>query len=470
MANQAGGVSLSNNRLIYRVELKFLFAFKEFLVNDYAVDDIVKSISYNQRKDLTLPRILQELPGRVYNSWGLLDNTSFPPKIVPYDNEPQVILSDLIEASNNIVANVQSHVKWNEKTEDIYHGWHITSDPSVCGVDSQNIRNWLPRARDDADHWDSYGLDLVSPVLYSDKPEDRQDIFAILKTVKGDADDSHGAFITNQTGFHVHVQAPRKLEELQELAILCVVYEDQIAKLLPPCRRPGHRCSNYNTESNRLGLLFDDSYTDENKATYSDLFQDLPGTQSIAQIRAKVAAQTTKRKVVQLFNWPFKNTYQKYGNKNRQVNFTTTVPAVHFPQTVELRQARGSLDAEEIGHWIDFCIGLVRLSEFYVENPARFPASTWDNVNVFDLMNDMGLSNDAKGYWHAQVERWEEGVKGDEDDRTEIEPIPSVSDGNDNDGGGRLSGDDGGSGGHGKDKPSENGKKDDSKSPQSSIS
>jgi hypothetical protein len=39
-------------------------------------------------------------------------------------------------------------------------------------------------------------------------------------------------------GLHVHVQAPETLDVLRELALLLLIYEEEISCLHPPCRRP----------------------------------------------------------------------------------------------------------------------------------------------------------------------------------------------------------------------------------------
>ena len=40
-----------------------------------------------------------------------------------------------------------------------------------------------------------------------------------------------------------------------------------------------------------------------------------------------------------------------------------------LPQTVEFRQAKGSLNGEDNNHWVDFCIEIVKLAHQYAADP-----------------------------------------------------------------------------------------------------
>jgi hypothetical protein len=99
---------------------------------------------------------------------------------------------------------------------------------------------------------------LASRVLNTGVPAYRDEIGAIIDVVKGTKTDKHGAFITNQCGLHIHIEAPKDLKVLKELALLLIVYEEEISKLHPPCRRHGHPATIGNLNSNRLVFLFDE--------------------------------------------------------------------------------------------------------------------------------------------------------------------------------------------------------------------
>ena len=59
------------------------------------------------------------------------------------------------------------------------------------------------------------------------------------RAVKGAGNDTYDAFITNQCGLHVHIEAAKNLRVLKELAVLLIVYEGAISRMHSPCRKPG---------------------------------------------------------------------------------------------------------------------------------------------------------------------------------------------------------------------------------------
>jgi len=107
-----------------------------------------------------------------------------------------------------------------------------------------------------------------------------------------------------------------------------------------------------------------------------------------------------------------------------------------LPQTVEFRQAKGSLNGEDINHWVDFCIEIVKLAHLYAADPERFRVKNWTDVrlddgewernriDVFDLMRDIELDDEAITYWAERVSRFMGYVKDDENDRLDDEMPP----------------------------------------------
>lgn len=206
-------------------------------------------------------------------------------------------------------------------------------------------------------------------------------LLKFLDVVKGADSGPTGAFITNQCGFHVHVQAPHRLEVLKQLAFIGVVYESEISKLHPHCRRPQNPSAQYLVESNRLFFLYRHLY-DPSRISYSDLDvsdEALARKEEgfLKEIRNEIWSCTDAGELASKMNWPDHGVGNELGNRNRQVNFTAAARAEDAPYTVEFRQARGTLDAEDVKMWVDFCIGLVRLAEFYIDNPERFPMKTF---------------------------------------------------------------------------------------------
>lgn len=244
---------------------------------------------------------------------------------------------------------------------------------------------------------------------------------------------------------HVHVQAPQELDVLKELALILIVYEQEISRLHPPCRRPNHPAILGLVESNRMGIM---DHPIELATKYFDASTDALAKKyncPIGAIRRKLRDIPDKDALARYMNAPPTHKYPE-GNRNRQVNFTTTVRGEGFPYTIEFRQARGSLCPEEISRWVDFCIGLVKVARFYWEDPARFRVKGlgeyYDEngklqrgrISVFDLMQDMELDDKAVEYWISRMAKYASGMKGDADDRTDSElppPEPMILDSGD---------------------------------------
>jgi hypothetical protein len=357
-----------------------------------------------------------------------------------YNGEPQTILKRKLEercpqistktfgtiyGSNKRIANLK------------YDKWMVTVDHTVAGVGSENIQRRLPHHYIKSSEWDSYGIELVSPVLSTGLPYYKRDIQQLVNATVGTSRDKYGAFITNQCGFHVHVEAPKNLEVLKELAILLLIYEEEIGRLHAPVRRPGHASAAGQLESNRLYFL--DVNVDSPNRVGGDFSTRalIEENGSIRKIRNRISIIQKKKSLSQKMCWP-STIESPHGDRNRLVNFTYLVRGDGFAETIEFRQARGTLDPEEIFHWIDFCIGLVRLAEYYYQNPNDFPVTdfqelhsgegTSDNqVGVFRLMTDMGLSQEAIRFWDEKVKRYEAYQDGDEDDTTDYE-LPPLDD------------------------------------------
>ena len=256
--------------------------------------------------------------------------------------------------------------------------------------------------------------------------------------------------IITECGIHVHVQAPEEVGVLQELAILLVIYEEEISRLHPPCRRPhdkqdlrlaGPRGS---IDSNRIFWLLDDEETTPH--IKSKQFHNMDRTlkalktqyHTVDELRAQVCRQDTRESLAKCMNYPVGQGPHKNGNRNRIVNFTSTARSNAYPNTIEFRQGRGSLCADEIMHWVKFCVGLVRLAHLYYEYPKKFHVKNWDNIrqangswernkiDVFDLIGHMQLGEDEVKYWERQMAKYQAGSRGDADDRTDNELPPST--------------------------------------------
>ncbi|KAH6670543.1 hypothetical protein B0J14DRAFT_486004, partial [Halenospora varia] len=407
----------------YGIEMEMIFAFHENELSLEKSEIVAKNLNYTQREQYPeftrIPPIM--LPNHTYNSWGIKNQKEG--KIRRYETEPQTIMQRKINQKlPEIPTRISDTIYGSRKTikeMQEYKDWLITVDHSVCGVGSQNIPTRLPHVtKKDSKNWDSYGIELVSPILNTGVPAHHQQLSQILNTVTGTKNDTYGAFITNQCGLHVHVEAPKNLVVIKELAVLLVILESEISRLHPPCRRPGHAVTRRQLESNRIFFLkgcdidFDEGtldFSNVNCSTYA-----LSQKKSIQGIRNRINLIKHKESLSQKMNYPPPPDHSSpNGNRNRLVNFVSMTRGAGFASTIEFRQARGTLDPVEIGHWVDFCVKLVKVAEYYATNPDNFMPKKWEDMrgeggttDVFDLMGDMELSDEAREFWKGRVEKY----------------------------------------------------------------
>ncbi|EHL00578.1 hypothetical protein M7I_3463 [Glarea lozoyensis 74030] len=390
----------------YGVELEFLFAFHEEELSVRG-DQIKKNLDYATREQY--PEFTPTtLPNHVYNSWGIVDDDASEPRARNLRKQcPQIPtkIFGTIYGSKKALANLK------------YDKWIITPDHTVNGVGSENVQNRLPKHHISSNKWDSYGMELVSPVLNTRFANHKEEIQQLVTAAVGTPQNKHSSFITNQCGFHVHVEAPQDLEVLKELAILVLLFEEKISRLHPPVRRPGHASAAGQLESNRLYFLDVDEDNPNRVGGDFSTKALIAENGSVQRIRNRINIIAKKTSLSQKMCWPAR-IGSPNGDRNRLVNFTYLVRGEDFAETIEFRQARGTLDPDEISHWIDFCVGLVRLAEYYSKNPDAFPVKNFDDlhsgegtpenpVGVFRLMKDMGLSQEAVRFWDGKIKKYE---------------------------------------------------------------
>ncbi|PBP28045.1 hypothetical protein BUE80_DR000881 [Diplocarpon rosae] len=507
----------SQDAVRYGIELECVFVFHEDQImpgrfNGEPIETI-KSLDYKQRSERRFSRCDPRFANdRIYNSWGRfceakIDNQN----LNPYTSEPLLIARDVlrrkVKALSSDLRNPRvmgTMTPADKRAIDWDSGrWILTPDASVCGVGSENITKWLPNKvlapGQTWDSFDSYGIEIVSPILNANEVNDKIRVRDIVDAIKGSDTEKNAAFVTNQCGLHVHVEAPtpsdfrknpdpeaeavdetieeKKVREAaeeaeaekladdvkKELAMILIVYEDEIARLHPPCRRPGHLNAAFSFSSNRLGLINEglDNFpgrlcgagVDTSMAACMNLTEPVGGVTgvdcshravsqvaSIPDIRAAMERATVEQ-MVELLNWPAVSRFnekpnRENGDKDRQVNLTYMIRSGNSPKTIEFRQAKSSLDFEDISRWVDFCVGLVRLARLYVEDRSRFPVQNWNDtlladgtiqcnkIDVFDLIRDMDLGQTATEYWERRVEKYMLGKPGDENDRLDHEKPP----------------------------------------------
>jgi len=424
--------------LTYGVELEFVFAFREEELDltprnpEKKQNQIIKDIGWKHRmykgrnNDYSKFTLIDpsETPGRIYNSWGVQEDGEKNTR--PYETEPMDIAAKKLCTLPGMKFNVEGSMNLGSKTVDKYQEWLVTVDHSVCGRGSQNIPTWLPKVSASEAHlWDSYGLELVSRVFNTTTNPGDAEICNVIDTIKGNESSTYGSFTTNQTGLHVHVQAPEDLSVLKELAMILLIYEDEISRLHSKCRRPNHPATAGVLGSNRTAFMLDDlTY----KSHYPKLDCSTPALAkrySIPQLRGMMERRFKSKEVLsQRMNGPVPENAKAYpnGTRHRLVNFTTTCrkpdedTGKAFPSTIEFRHAQGSLDSVHVLKWIEFCVGLVRLAHEYASKSKNFRVHDWgnpanpigsmDHISVWDLIEDMGLPEESKRFWKTREAKY----------------------------------------------------------------
>ncbi|KAF7890531.1 hypothetical protein EAF00_008846 [Botryotinia globosa] len=434
------------NSLNYGVELEYVLAFHdlELDLTDHEGHGpnhgIEKNVPLAIRRDPAWSPAVNVLFGRlaniIYNSWAIRKNNAKNEdekedisNLRPYNLEPQEIVLNKL---NKKVAWLKGNIKHTglrkrkDKIKGSYDQWIISTDFTVVGQGSANLYKWIPRISGrSSKRWDSYGIEVVSRVLKSDDHRDTAELEEIVKALKGTGDELYEGFITNQCALHVHVEAP-DLPILKELVCILLIYEEEISRLHPRCRRPGHPVARGNLISNRLHTLLGADYI-----TYEETVQEIwdqPADTSlykkrrtIQQIRDEVGQLRDERELAGYIGFPLTHT-------SRLVNFQSlrTSSRAH---TIEFRQARGSLNVKDVTQWVDFCLSLVQLAEYYVSNPddriQEWPDETGDGideVDIFRLMDAMKLSERSVNFWRSKIAKYM-GSR-DEDNRSDTERLP----------------------------------------------
>ncbi|KAB8292220.1 hypothetical protein EYC80_007962 [Monilinia laxa] len=440
--------SFKRRSLKYGVELEYVLAFHELELDltdyvgggpDHGIEKIIPLAI--RREESWSPAVtghLDRSSSLIYNSWGILQNNAknddkkkHMANVRPYHLEPQSIVLNKLNNKASLVRDkvtCRGEQSRSNKVDGAYEKWIVSTDRTVIGQGSTNLYKWLPRLSSShvSKRWDSYGIEVISRVLSSNNTQDRIELEQVVNVLKGKEDGLYQGFITNQCALHVHVQAP-SFEILKELAAILLIYEDEISRLHPKCRRPGHRVARSNLTSNRMLTFLGPNFVPFlgnvqdiwDQPTETSLFRKLI---TIQQIRDEIGQLQDEQKLADYMCFPGTQ-------KTRVVNFRRLKSSIH-PRTIEFRQARGSLDINDINYWVDFCLGLVQLAEYYVHNPgARIKSWSEDTkehigkLDVFQLMAEMKLDRRSINYWRSRVAKymtWE-----DEDERSDVEDIPS---------------------------------------------
>lgn len=268
----------------------------------------------------------------------------------------------------------------------------------------------------------------------------------------------------------VHVQRPEHYKGLKALAVLLWLYEEEIARLHPPCRHPTHENAVNQFESNRLPLCIprialnvepkSTGWTPPATASADLSLFGMRQATDLTQVFPLFSNDPARewQSVVEIFNWPAAHPNdadcdtngdtqwleKQAGCRNRQANFVRASwleyedtsatykaqfaganPARPLPETVEFRQARGTLEAEDVDAWVEFCVGLVQLADDLATQKKRFPYLLNDRtlkdapINILDLFELIDMDMDRVNYWSNRMAKWMIYRPNDEDDRTD---------------------------------------------------
>ena len=143
----------------------------------------------------------------------------------------------------------------------------------------------------------------------------------------------------------------------------------------------------------------------------------------LSQIRHDIFSSTTLERLV--------NTVQT--DRFHTVNLRGLVDPER-PNTIEFRQHAGSLDADEMTKWTQFCASLVSAAKHFAEIGTQSPqdgVKDWEhvrNLQFRDLSQLLNLDPDLHDYFEQKISKLGYHVNPlvlDEDDRL---PFPDIDD------------------------------------------
>jgi len=483
--------------LTYGVELEYVHAYREEDIERYtpnlevvevarrpseeadppATRVIIKNLPYPLRKNAIFNQV-RDLHNRAYKSWGLVPNPGPSAKLpirdaLPYGREKnttadgitrpynsalnmaaQQVMQRLSDRNCTFHAHRNIKIEWTisnkeaDKVDSRYSGWTMTAEPSVRGVGSDLLARYLPNRvnEQNKDQWDSYGIEISTPVMRVGNAHHINQIRAVCKVLNGLQLNQDIGFVTNQCGLHVHVGVSQfSLEVLQMLAFITVVYEDLTATMFPPTRRPGHVLAHNNLESNRHNIVLAKVMSTEPLPDKSYVPGDMPMIMTTDEVFENISSTTSKAALAKRMG--------KYG-RNSLINWSNIYNPPGRPRTVEFRQHEGTIganiwgrpvadgvapvgypphDIRDIERWVEFCTGFVRVAEMYTNRAQGHGITHWGDgeggVDLENLMNDMQLKPEARSHWIARVRLFSvvvcgSGTKWDRDDCEAPPEIP----------------------------------------------
>jgi hypothetical protein len=199
-----------------------------------------------------------------------------------------------------------------------------------------------------------------------------QEVEDYLEAIHGTSTDPWGSFVNKSCGFHVHVARSRAspdsdemlpLPVLQHLAYLLVQFEELITALHEPERRSRGDGDSLFVASNLMGLR-----RSEHLCRRIDELD-------LATAQKKIFSKDmTAHRLAKMMDTEFR-AEDREGNsfstgrltRYKFVNFQRLTQTGEA-KTIEFRQHKGTVDFDEISHWVHFILSLVRAAERMVKD------------------------------------------------------------------------------------------------------
>ncbi|KIW72105.1 hypothetical protein PV04_00325 [Phialophora macrospora] len=293
------GPKSSVHATTFGIELEFVFAFKEDLlkhvISKYNLGaDIIKTLAADEHQlVVATEQVANGVPVPAYDcrtrtpSWalhvpetdltcqmkqfkgmGFVRSNNEKMWIRRYVMEPLLIAKNLLDRKDldtNVVGWVEPHPQHTDDVEAAtitfpdgdgadasimlrkanadYTKWTLTNDHTLVGALPSQLHDYLRDqgvSEDDLTNWDSYGMELISPIFNFDK---KNEAFAELgRYVQALRGEDTSALESVWASAHVHVgfnfdhPTDMPLLLLQHLAYILVLHEDLISKCHPRSR------------------------------------------------------------------------------------------------------------------------------------------------------------------------------------------------------------------------------------------
>lgn len=289
--------------------------------------------------------------------------------------------------AQRIIERAGLDVQWQVAKEHGYEAWSLVGDESILrpyyNDDKENkemiLKRWPDRVSEselDNHRWRRDGMELVSPILQAPEPvrdmltnDGITEVKKYISALLGRAGDPFAAYVNNGCGLHVHVgvdpHTSQKLpvDILKFVAYFCVQFEGLISKLHPP-RRRGLRLPN--GDSNH--------YVGPSLPSIKDLQEyhvcdrhPIPPIEALKQRIFTPTLDALESPIEHLAIYMSTDPGQNRPVRSRFVNWGNFANFTDFPEqqkgTLEFRQHAGTLDQDEIAHWVCFVIAIVRAAE-----------------------------------------------------------------------------------------------------------